>query len=175
MKLLRNLILVSPISLALGVTITVDSFQSGNPASNAIDGSSSTFWHTQYTPSVASLPHVAYLDLGQATIINGFTYLPRQDSSSNGNIGKHSVQLSLNNSTWTLAANATFADSKSKKTTGFTSTSARYIRFTAFTEAGNRGQWSSAAELGVSIPLNSSNAGQWSSVINFPLVPAAAF
>ena len=50
-----------------------------------------------------------------------------------------------------------------------------YVRITALTEAGNRGQWTSAAELGVNLAPTSTNLGQWSPVIPFPLVPAAAF
>lgn len=49
------------------------------------------------------------------------------------------------------------------------------MRITALTEAGNRGQWTSAAELNVNLAPTSTSLGQWSPVIAFPLVPAGAF
>ena len=52
----------------------------------------------------------------------------------------------------------------------FTAVSARYVRLTATTEAGNRGPWSSAAEINLLGP----SLGSWGPTINFPLVPAAA-
>ena len=74
-----------------GWTITVDSAQAGNPGTNAIDGSTTTFWHTQYTPTIAGFPHQAVIDMKQAYTIGQFTYLPRQDGSYNGNIGQHII------------------------------------------------------------------------------------
>jgi len=162
-------------SLVSGVSITVDSFQVGNEGAKAIDGNTSTFWHTEYSPTLAALPHSAVIDLTQAELLNGFTYLPRQDGTKNGNIGQHTIELSLDASTWTLVANTTFIDDSSLKETGFTNTQARYIRITALTEAGNRGPWSSAAEFGVNLAPTSTVNGQWGPVIAFPLVPAAAF
>jgi galactose oxidase len=173
MHSLWHLLLTS--GAALGITITVDSFEAGNPASNAIDGNINTFWHTEYSPVLVPLPHWAILDLGQSELLNGFSYLPRQDGNSNGNIGLHTIELSLDNTTWTLVANATFIDDMSSKQTGFPNAMARYIRITAYTEAGNRGPWSSAAEFGVLTAPTSTTLGQWSPMIAIPLVPAAAF
>ena len=52
----------------------------------------------------------------------------------------------------------------------FAAVSARYVRLTATTEAGNRGPWSSAAEINLLGP----SLGSWGPTIDFPLVPAAA-
>jgi len=90
---------------------------------------------------VAQLPHNVYIDLGASTYINGFTYLPRQDGSLFGNIGAHTIELSLDNKTWTLVAKSTFIDDDSLKETGFSPTHARYIHLSALTEAGDRGPW----------------------------------
>jgi galactose oxidase len=164
------------LSTALAVeTIVVDSFETGNPASYAIDGNPATFWHTEYNPVEVPLPHHAIIDLGTTQNLNGFTYLPRQDGNLNGNIGQHTIELSLNNLTWTLVASATFVDDDSLKETGFPDTLTQYIRITALTEAGNRGPWTSAAEFGVNIVPSYNGLGEWGPVILFPLVPAGAF
>jgi galactose oxidase len=167
---LWQLLLVS--GAALGITITVDSFEVGNPGTNAIDGNISTFWQTEYS---SVLPHWAIIDLGQSELINGFSYLPRQDGNSNGHIGLHTIELSLDNTTWALVASGTFIDDMSSKQTGFANAMARYVRITAYTEAGNRGSWSSAAEFRVLTAPTSTSLGQWSPVIPIPLVPAGAF
>ena len=121
--------------------ITVDTFESTAPAGNAIDGNTSTFWHSEYKPVLTQLPHQAVLDLGKATTINGFTYLPRQDGQENGNIGSYGLEVSKDRVAWTVVSNATWLDDQSPKVVGFPTTSVRYVRITAYTEAGNRGPW----------------------------------
>lgn len=76
-----------------GWTITVDSAQDGNPGTAAIDGNTGSFWHTQYTPTLAALPHTITIDMQQSYLIGRITYLPRQDGSYNGNIGQHVIQV----------------------------------------------------------------------------------
>jgi galactose oxidase len=174
-KMIRSLLFCASFPLIFAVTISVDSFQSGNEGSKGIDGNTATFWHTQYTPSVAALPHWAIIDLGVSTSVKAFTYRPRQDGSSNGNIGQYQISLSPNNATWTMVSAGSFADDASLKTVSFTSASARYVRITALTEAGGRGSWSSASEFSVTPVNTDTSKGLWGSLISFPLVPAAAF
>lgn len=78
-----------------GWTIVVDSANTatGNPGTNAIDGSTSTFWHSQYQPTLIALPHNATIDMKTVSLVGSITYLPRQDGQSNGNIGQHIIQL----------------------------------------------------------------------------------
>lgn len=166
-----GLLLFSSLSIA-AITITADSFQAGFEASKASDGDTSTFWHSQYSPAIASLPHTAIIDLGSSQSINAFTYLPRQTGNKNGNIGLHTLSTSTDNTTWTLLSNSTFADDRTLKTTTFTAKTIRYFRLTCNTEAGNRGPWSSAAEFGVTV---APHLGVWGDVIDFPLVPAGGF
>ncbi|KAL8652816.1 MAG: hypothetical protein Q9210_002465 [Variospora velana] len=149
-----------------GWTITADSFQPGNEATNVLDGNTGSIWHTQYSPTNAALPHAITIDMKKIIDVNGLTYLPRQDASMNGNIGQHKIevemffrnvsvtaliedQLSSDSSTWTTLAFGTYYDDKSLKTTPFTTTPARYVRLTAQTEAGGRGPWTSAAEVNI--------------------------
>ncbi|TAQ86337.1 hypothetical protein B7494_g5336 [Chlorociboria aeruginascens] len=165
----------SVLQLVSGLSITADSFQTAEPPSNAIDGNVSTFWHTEYTPTLVPLPHYVVLDLGSVSLIEGFYYTPRQDGNSNGNIGQHTIELSPDGCTWTTVASGTYTDDSSTKYTGFTNTNARYIRHTSTTEAGNRGPWSSAAEFGALFASHSTSLGEWGPVIDFPIVPAGAF
>lgn len=71
------------------------------------------------------------------------------------------------------------------KTADFEPTPARYIRLIALSEAGNRGPWSSAAEIVVYGKQGSSSVnvgftppargkGLWGPTINFPIVPVSA-
>lgn len=76
-----------------GWTITVDSANDGNPGTAAIDGDNTTFWHTQYNPTVAPLPHTATIDMQSAYLVGSISYLPRQDGNGNGNIGQHIISL----------------------------------------------------------------------------------
>ena len=76
-----------------GWTVTADSANSGNPASNAIDNDTSTFWHTEYNPDNVPLPHMITVDMGKSYLVGSITYLPRQDGQSDGNIGQHQIQL----------------------------------------------------------------------------------
>ena len=163
-----------------GWNVTVDSFQTGtgNEATKLLDGNTGTFWHTQWMPTTAALPHTVTLDMKKLYNVNGLTYLPRQDGNSNGNIGQHSIQISTDGTTWTETAKGTYLDDKSLKTTPFTTVPARYIRLIAQTEAGNRGAWTSAAEINVLAATTytkpPTNLGIWGTTIDFPIVPAAA-
>jgi galactose oxidase len=145
---------VVPASIAInraGWTVSADSQQTGNEAVNAIDGNPNTFWHTQYTPSVAQLPHAITIDMKQSYLVTAVSYQPRQDGSSNGNIGQHKIELSTDGTNWgsPVVIGAYVNDAETKKST-FVPKPARYVRLTATTEAqGANNQWTSAAEINV--------------------------
>lgn len=158
------------------LSIGVSNSQATNPASYAVDGNSSTFWHSEYSPVLVPFPHIIYLDTGSAQVLNSFTYTPRQDGKRNGNIGDYSLAVSTDNQTWSTVATSTFQDDATKKTVGFANIKAQYFRLNATTEAGNRGSWTSAAEFGFSVaPTAIGGLGEWGPVINMPLVPVAGF
>ena len=120
---------------------------SGHPASNAIDGKEGTFWHS----GSSSLPHHITINLHATRYVSTLSYLPRQDTSSDGNIGRYSISVSMNGTTWGApVVTGTWADDKSRKTAAFSTVSARYVRLTALTEAGGRGPDTSAAAIGLS-------------------------
>ncbi|MFN8080396.1 MAG: discoidin domain-containing protein [Kineosporiaceae bacterium] len=117
-------------------------------ASRAIDGNSTTIWHTKYSGgSVAPLPHEIVIDMGASYAVSGLRYLPRQDGGVNGRIGRYEVYVSPSTTSWgTAVATGTFADTAAEKSVSFAAKSGRYLRIRALSEAGNRGQWTSAAE-----------------------------
>jgi galactose oxidase len=143
-----------------GWTATADSQETtaeNAPASNAIDGKPSTYWHSQYVPSPPKpLPHWLTVDMKQPLRIAGVTYLPRQTSNSrNGDIGQFQIAVSSDNKTWSSpVAGGNWADDATLKTVNFAPITARYVRLTALTEAGNRGPWSNVAELNILAPVD---------------------
>ena len=133
-----------------GWTATASDQESGYPASYAIDGNSATFWHSQYAPTTVPLPHSITIDMHAMNYVSGLTYLPRQDGNYNGNIGQYSISVSSDGTNWgSPAAAGTWADDNTLKTAVFGGVLCRYVRLTALTEAGNRGPWTSAAEIGL--------------------------
>ena len=85
-------IIATAISQA-GWTIVVDSQQATNLGTAAIDGNMSTFWHSQYSPTLTQLPHTATVDMKKSYLIGSITYLPRQDGNANGRIGQHIISV----------------------------------------------------------------------------------
>ncbi|MCU1593607.1 MAG: hypothetical protein JWO12_999 [Frankiales bacterium] len=132
-------------------TVTADSQEltgENGAAANALDGNPATIWHTGWSAGNAPLPHTLTLDTKAVQVFKALTYQPRQDGIPNGRIGQYRIELSLDGTAWSApVSTGTMADSTTTKTLGFTAASARYVRLTALTEAGNRGPWSSAAEV----------------------------
>jgi hypothetical protein len=69
-------------------------------AANAIDGSTSTIWHTQWASANPPPPHTFTVDLGTPQAIGGFRYLPRQDGTPNGTIALFRFYVSSDGINW---------------------------------------------------------------------------
>ncbi|MEH0844874.1 discoidin domain-containing protein [Micromonospora sp. CPCC 205711] len=133
-----------------GWIATASDQASAYPAGNVLDGLPTTIWHSRYATPAAPLPHTVTIDMRSALSIKGLTYLPRQDTSSNGNVGRYSVSVSSNGTAWgSPVSTGTWGDTKVLKTAVFAAVNARYVRLTTLSEAGNRGPWSAAAEIKV--------------------------
>jgi alpha-L-fucosidase len=122
-----------------------------NGAANAIDGNSSTFWHTRWNEDL-KLPHFITVDMGTAHHIGGFTYLPRQDGNPNGTVENYRFETSSDGANWTTnVASGSFANIRnnpSLQEVTFAPVNARFFRFTALREINANG-WTSAAEISV--------------------------
>ena len=122
----------------------------GEYGKNLVDGDPSTIWHTMYSITVPKYPHWVDFDCGEEKVIKGFTYLPRQDGSPNGNIKAYKLQLSGDGKTWTDAVcEGEFDRSpKEKKVLLPQPQRARYLRFTAVSSQ-NGADFASGAEFNV--------------------------
>ncbi|KAL8883432.1 MAG: hypothetical protein Q9192_007168 [Flavoplaca navasiana] len=129
----------------------VDSWESTDEdCDKAIDSNDNTYWHSQYNPTDDPLPHRITIDMGRLYAVRSLTYLPRQDGNSNGNIGDWRISLSPDAQETARSVNGTWEDDSSRKTVDFgNATLARYMRLEAFTEAGDRGTWTSVAQIDI--------------------------
>jgi len=122
-----------------------------NSAARAIDGDSSTIWHTRWNADLKQ-PHTITVDMGTTHRIGGFTYLPRQDGLLNGVVEKYRFETSADGVTWTTnIADGSFANiqnNPSLQEVAFAPVKARYFRFTSLQAIWNSG-WTSAAEISV--------------------------
>jgi alpha-L-fucosidase len=134
--------------------VNVDSEETAgadNSAARAIDGDSSTFWHTRWNADQRQ-PHSIAIDMGTTHRIGGFTYLPRQDGLLNGVVERYRFESSVGGVTWTTnIASGSFANiqnNPSLQEVSFAPVEARYFRFTSLRAIWNSG-WTSAAEISV--------------------------
>jgi alpha-L-fucosidase len=134
--------------------VSVDSEETtgaDNSAARAIDGDSSTIWHTRWNADQKQ-PHSITVDMRTTHRIGGFTYLPRQDGLLNGVVEKYRFETSANGATWTTnIADGSFANiqnNPSLQEVSFAPVNARYFRFTSLQAIWNSG-WTSAAEISV--------------------------
>jgi galactose oxidase len=169
-----------PVLPRAGWTVSADSQETvppGYPATAAIDGNTASFWHTRWAATRDPLPHTLTIDMHQIATVAGLAYLPRPAAGGrNGNIGQYQIRVSTDGVTWgSPVITGTFADTSTEKLVFFPTSTARYVRLTALSEAGGRGPWSNAAEINLlsGVPPNDPRFGVWSGGIGFPLVPAA--
>jgi len=159
-----------------GWTVTADSQNSSAQAPrNVLDGDGLTIWHTAFSAKVAPLPHHITIDMHRRHMVSGLAYLPRQDGNLNGTVGQYSVATSVDGVHWKTAARGTWVDDATQKYATFKARSARFVRLTALTEAGNRGPWTSAAEINLlGVAPSAAAGGRWAAPIGFPIVPVSA-
>ena len=134
--------------------VSVDSQETAadhNAAAKAIDGDSSTCWHTRWTQDL-TLPHYVTIDMGKPHQIRGFTYLPRQDGNPNGVVERYRFETSTDGTNWRTNVSAgmfaNIRNNPSLQQVTFAPVNARYFRFTALREINSNG-WTSAAEISV--------------------------
>ena len=125
-------------------------------------------WHTDWSVSpVPGFPHWIVIDTKAQRSITALSETARTDGIANGRIGQYTIAVSGDGSAWTQVAAGTLADVAGTQVVSFPAVVGRYVKLTALTEAGNRGPWTSAAEIYITGP-------PWSPVIALPINPAAA-
>lgn len=128
------------------MTATASSQHTGYDANKALDGDSSSLWHTEWSP-LANLPQSITLNLDGTYTIDKLRYLPRQDSSSsNGVITAYTISTSTDGVNFTTPTAGTWANDRTEKTVSFAPVSAAYVKLTA---TSGQGGYASAAEINV--------------------------
>ena len=130
--------------------VSVDSYQGGNEARLAIDGNTSTFWHTAWGTNEPKHPHTIVIDMAIDYKVTAITYLSRQDGNANGMVKSYEVYLSTDGTTWgTAVVSGSFQNTTTQQVAKLKSaTTARYMKFVAKSEVNNNA-WTSAAEIGI--------------------------
>jgi beta-galactosidase len=139
-----------PIESVPVTVLACSSEEPGENASRLVDGNASTIWHSAYGVTVTKYPHSVDLDCGEPKTIKGFTYLPRQDGSPNGDIKEYTIQLSTDGKTWGEPIHTgAFENRKSLQRIIFAKAQkARYLRFNALSSQNGK-EYASGAEMTV--------------------------
>ena len=142
---------VAAAKVALKV-VSVDSEETAGEngkGANAVDGDTSTIWHTQWQDATPACPHEIVIELTPSATLKGFTYLPRQDDSENGTIKDYEFYVSNDGEDFGQpVAKGAFENSKELKSVTFAPQTCRFVKLKALSEV-NDGAWTSAAEIGV--------------------------
>lgn len=109
------------------MTATASSAQSGYPAGRAVDGSTGTFWHSQYDPKLP-LPQDLTLDLGSSQPVLELTQTPRQDGNEGGYVSGYEIWTSVDGTGYRKVAAGTWAATSTAKTVTWPVVDARYVR-----------------------------------------------
>ena len=125
---------------------------SGAEAAKALDGDSSTNWHSQYSPTAASAPHWVTLDLGESREnVAYFDYLARIDGNNNGAAKDYEVYVSDDpNDFGASVASGTLKNVAYTQRIKLTPKNGRYVKFVIKTDYSGS-NFGSAAEMNVEL------------------------
>ena len=85
---------------AIGGSLSVSSSQVGMEKEKMQDGSNKTFWHSQFTPTVAKPPHFIILNNPLKKEIDGVSYSKWTGGNGNGQVKSYSIFLSDDGKSW---------------------------------------------------------------------------
>lgn len=153
-------------------TVTCSSSVRGHACKNAIDGKSTTAWHSD--PSTKG--HTFIVDLGAWYQVGAVVVLPPVDTGLEGLITQHKIWVSDNHETWSgPVAYGMWPSSNRQRMSAFEPSLTRYLRIT--TEADDENPWIGISELNIygtlyTIPRNPA-LGVWGPTLDFPIVPVS--
>ncbi len=84
----------------IGGSVRVSSFQVGMEKEKMLDRSSKTFWHTRFTPDVATPPHFVVIENPRKERLAGLTYSTWTGGNGNGQLKSYSVFESDDGRAW---------------------------------------------------------------------------
>jgi hypothetical protein len=132
-------------------TNTEETIGADHRAINAFDGKPDTLWHSEWKVTKKAHPHEIQIDLGASYLIDGFSYLPRQQNT-NWHVKDYLFYVSENKANFgTPVAAGAFSNGRTEKVVSLaTPKQGRYISFVAVNDLTNSGFHTAMAELGVS-------------------------
>ncbi|MFJ5955273.1 glycosyl hydrolase family 95 catalytic domain-containing protein [Paenarthrobacter sp. NPDC092416] len=116
--------------------------QEDRPARNLVDCQVEPGWHTQWSSNSTPPPHWAVIDLGSVYPVAAASCVPR--AAENGRIKDIRFETSLDGTTWTQSAEASFPNDTSARTVALNGSNARYVRMTGLSSFD--GNWISCGE-----------------------------
>ena len=122
------------------------------PGANVIDGDASTIWHSKYSPD-QPYPHSLTFDMKSEQDIAAFSYQPRQDSSTNGDIKGYKLYVGNDTATLESAENLaaegdfTYNDRETIYVNLTTPKKGRYVKLVASSPKTDGQAWATAAEV----------------------------
>jgi hypothetical protein len=140
-------------------TASTDSYSPEYPPDFAVDGNTSTLWHTEFVGAMPGYPHELVLSLGSPQAVAGLTYIPRQDSS-NGRVKEFEVYTSQDGKQWgEPVAAGEWANDAVPKTAFFPTRTVRYVKLLGKSEVDGQ-PIMSAAEIEVLVARENNEPSQ---------------
>lgn len=139
---------------AADMTVTAGSEQTSGTATEgpkkfAVDGNTSTYWHSNWTPTTVNDLWIAF-ELQKPTKLDALRYLPRPAGSKNGSVTEYKVQVSDDGTNWTDAGSGTWTTDYGWKLAEFNQpVTTKHVRLKAvhtFADSGND-KFMSASEI----------------------------
>jgi hypothetical protein len=84
----------------IGGSVSVSSFQKGMEKEKLQDGSSLTFWHTRFSPTVAKPPHYVIFENPNEATIEGLSFATWQGGNGNGLVKGYEIYFSEDGENW---------------------------------------------------------------------------
>jgi len=124
---------VAPTNLQrIGGSVSVSSFQVGMEKEKMLDRSSKTFWHTRFTPDVATPPHFVIIENPNHHPISGLSYSTWTGGNGNGQVKSYAVSVSDDGEHWsepTAQGNLEVMNAAEQEIRFLESTDKPFIRF----------------------------------------------